>query len=55
VIVRVQLFAWNVWRVHFPRVASPSDPHGIVLVLKTQRVFPAKPARPTRIASPPTA
>lgn len=53
VVVRVQLFGWSVWRVHFPRIASTSEPHGILFDLKEQRLVLAAPDRPTSFAVPP--
>ncbi len=42
-VVRVQLFGWNVWRVHFPRIASKAEPVGLRFDLKTETVAPARP------------
>lgn len=45
VVVRVQLFGWNVWRVHFPRIASHSEPLGLRFDLRTETVSLARPRR----------
>jgi hypothetical protein len=43
VVVRVQLFGWNVWRVHFPRIASRSEPVGLRFDLQNRTIAQAKP------------
>jgi hypothetical protein len=53
VVMRLQLFGWNVWRVHFPRIASASDPHVILFDLRARRILLASPNRPTSFAAPP--
>jgi hypothetical protein len=42
-VVRVQLFGWNVWRVHFPTIASRAEPIGICLDLRTETLALARP------------
>jgi len=44
VVVRVQLFGWNVWRVHFPKIASKAKPEGIYFDLPNRTWRPAAPA-----------
>jgi HNH endonuclease len=43
VVVRVQLFGWSIWRVHFPRIASRSEPLGLHFDLKTETISLAAP------------
>jgi hypothetical protein len=51
-VVRVQLFGWNVWRVHFPRISSPSEPHGYLLDLVSRQIVAARPRRTQAIQLP---
>jgi hypothetical protein len=53
-VARVQLFGWNVWRVHFTRIATKTDPLGMLLDLKSKSVAPAKPRALTTPLVPPT-
>lgn len=53
VVVRVQLFGWNVWRVHFPRIASASEPIGLRFDLTDKTVGVARP-RLDRPLEPPS-
>jgi hypothetical protein len=43
VVVRVQLFGWNVWRVHFPKIALRGEPVGLLFDLTTETITPAAP------------
>jgi hypothetical protein len=42
-VVRVQLFGWNVWRVHFPRIVLGDEPIGLRFDLKRKTIALAKP------------
>jgi hypothetical protein len=42
-VVRVQLFGWNVWRVHFPRIVLGDGPIGLRFDLKTKTIALARP------------
>lgn len=52
VVVRVQLFGWNVWRVHFPRIASKAEPLGLRFDLKTGTINVARPRLSAPLAPP---
>jgi hypothetical protein len=47
-VVRVQLFGWNVWRVHFPRIVLGDEPIGLRFDLKRKTIALARP----RLTSP---
>jgi hypothetical protein len=52
VVVRVQLFGWNVWRVHFPRSPSKAEPFGLRFDLKTKTIDTARPRLSAPLALP---
>ena len=56
VVVRVQLFGWSVWRVHFPKIASLTAPFGLRLNLQSESIEFAAPqvARPIDVPVVPT-
>lgn len=43
VVIRVQLFGWSVWRIHFPRLTLGNEPVGVRLDLKTGTIDLATP------------
>lgn len=52
IVMRVQLFNWNVWRVHFPRLASTSEPFGYLFDLLTRERQLAAPKLSAPLALP---
>jgi hypothetical protein len=42
-VVRVQLFGWNIWRVHFPRIVLGDEPIGLRFDLTTETIALARP------------
>jgi hypothetical protein len=51
-VVRVQLFGWSVWRVHFRGIALGGEPLGLRLDLKTETVALAKPRGTSLLNAP---
>src|SRR5437773_2303148 len=56
VVVRVQLFGWSVWRVHFPRFVVRAEPVGLRFDLKAKAIALAKPrlTKPLDVPRTPT-
>jgi hypothetical protein len=52
VVVRVQLFGWSVWRVHFPSLASRSEPTGLWFDLQRKTIALARPRLSRPLTSP---
>ena len=42
-VVRLQLFGWNVWRVHFPKIVLGDEPIGLRFDLKRKTIALATP------------
>jgi hypothetical protein len=51
--VRVQLFGWNLWRVHFPRIASRGERLGLLLSLDSETLNLVRPQPSSTPLSPP--
>jgi hypothetical protein len=54
VVVRVQLFGWSVWRVHFPKLSIEGEPRGLYFDLQAETVTLAAPRVSRRLDVPPS-